>query len=84
LIVPHLYEEFDVESLCNMLSGKFGGIIYDVIQDRWFIFRDHMGINPVYIGRGNEGEFFVASEMKAFSDMANNIEIVLPGTKYNF
>jgi asparagine synthetase B (glutamine-hydrolysing) len=38
-----------------------------------------MGINPVYIGRGPEGEFFAASEMKAFHDYASNIEILLPG-----
>lgn len=79
LIVPHLYQEYDIATVCNMLSGKFAGIIYDIDQDRWFIIRDHMGINPVYIGRGFNGEFFAASELKSFHDYASSIEILLPG-----
>jgi len=62
------------------MSGKFGVVIYDKEQDRYFVGRDHLGIIPVYIGRGSQGEFFVCSELKAFHDFAStSIEILLPG-----
>ena len=65
--------------MSNVLHGKFGIIIYDQQQERFFVTRDHLGIIPVYIGRGSHGEFFVASELKAFHDFATSIEILLPG-----
>lgn len=62
------------------MSGKFGVCIYDSEQDRYFVGRDHLGIIPVYIGRGALGEFFVCSELKAFHDYATtSIEILKPG-----
>ena len=48
-------------------------------NERILVTRDHLGIIPVYIGRGAHGEFFVASELKAFHDYATSIEILLPG-----
>jgi asparagine synthase (glutamine-hydrolysing) len=38
---------------------------------------------PVYIGRGENGLFFVSSELKAFHDVATSIEIMLPGHYYD-
>lgn len=65
------------------MSGKFGVCIYDSIQDRYFVGRDHLGIIPVYIGRGLKGEFFVCSELKGFHDYAHSsIEILLPGNYF--
>jgi asparagine synthase (glutamine-hydrolysing) len=62
------------------MSGKFGVIIYDKEQNRFFVGRDHIGIIPVYMGRGQNGEFFVSSELKAFHDFATvSIEILKPG-----
>jgi len=78
-IIPHYYEEFGIEDLCNSLLGKFGLIIYDHVQKRYFVGRDHLGIIPVYIGRGQHGEFYVSSELKAFHDYATSIEILKPG-----
>jgi asparagine synthase (glutamine-hydrolysing) len=78
-VIPHFYEESDIETVSNVLHGKFGVIIYDQAQERFFVTRDHLGIIPVYIGRGSHGEFFVASELKAFHDFATSIEILLPG-----
>jgi len=62
-----------------MLHGKFGSLLYDRDQERIYVTRDHLGIIPVYIGRGSKGEFYVASELKAFHDYATTIEILLPG-----
>ncbi len=69
--------------LCNLLLGKFGSIIYDVDENRVFAIRDHIGIVPVYIGHGPDGELYVASELKAFYDIATSIEILMPGHYYD-
>ena len=62
------------------MSGKFGVTVYDSEQDRFFVGRDHLGICPVYIGRGTQGEFFACSELKAFHDFSTvSIEILKPG-----
>ncbi len=79
-IVPHLYDETeDFAYISNILSGKFGSLLYDSENERIFVTRDHLGVIPVYIGRGAHGEFYVASELKAFHDYATSIEILLPG-----
>ena len=79
-IVPHLYDEIDdFAQISSILSGKFGTLLYDSENERIYVARDHLGIIPVYIGRGSRGEFFVASELKAFHDYATSIEILLPG-----
>ncbi len=59
-----MYEELDIITLANTLSGKFGFTIYDVKKNRFYVVRDHIGIIPVYIGRGINGEFYVCSELK--------------------
>lgn len=83
LVVPHMYEAMEVKKLANILSGKFGAIVYDHKKNKFVVIRDHIGIIPVYIGKGKNGEFFVCSEMKAFHDEAANIQILLPGHYYD-
>lgn len=82
-IIPHLFDEMDIAKLSNILHGKFGIVIYDVKKDKFYVTRDHLGIIPVYIGRGLEGEFYVGSELKAFHDHAKTVEILLPGHYYD-
>ena len=81
-VIAHLYEEFDIPAIANMLSGKFGFTLFDVKKNKFFVVRDHIGIIPVYIGRGINGEFYVCSEMKGFHDYAQTIDILLPGKIY--
>ncbi len=80
-VIPHLFDEIDdFAQISNLLHGKFGSLLYDSENERILVTRDHLGIIPIYIGRGAHGEFFVASELKAFEDYATSIEILLPGT----
>jgi len=80
-VVTRLFDFYnaDVKKICNMLDGKFAGIVYDVKKNRYWVFRDHIGIIPCYIGRGLGGEFYVSNELKSFHDYANTLEILLPG-----
>ena len=78
-----MFEVMDIEKLSNTLSGKFGTIVYDHKQKTFVVIRDHIGIIPVYLGKGKNGEFYVCSEMKAFHDQAASIQILLPGHYYD-
>ena len=78
-IIAHLYEEFDIFTIANSLSGKFGFTLYDVKKNKFYVVRDHLGIIPVYIGHGINGEFYVCTEMKGFHYYAKTIDILLPG-----
>ena len=49
----------------NELRGMFAFIIYDSKTDAIFAVRDHVGIVPLYIGWGDDGSVWIASEMKA-------------------
>ena len=53
--------------------------MYDREKDLYFIARDHIGIVPLYTGRDQFGNFFVASELKALEGVCNKIEEFLPG-----
>ena len=61
------------------LNGIFGFALYDVENDSYLIARDHIGVIPMYIGWDKFGNFYVASELKAFEGYCNKIELFLPG-----
>ena len=46
------------------------------------IVRDHMGITPLYIGWGDDGSIWVASEMKAIHDKCPRVQQFPPGHMY--
>lgn len=54
VILP-LYREKDLGFLDD-LNGIFAFVLYDAVQERWVVARDHMGIVPLYMGRDGEGK----------------------------
>jgi asparagine synthetase B (glutamine-hydrolysing) len=77
-IILALYREHGAEFL-DRLNGIFAFVLYDRERDRYLIGRDHMGIVPLYTGRDEHGNFFVASEMKALVPVCRTIEEFPPG-----
>ncbi len=63
VILP-LYKEHGV-NFVDKLQGMFAFIIYDETNNSYLIARDHIGIIPLYTGYDADGNFYVASEMKA-------------------
>ncbi|MGL5040888.1 MAG: asparagine synthase-related protein, partial [Aeromonas sp.] len=61
------------------LNGIFAFILYDATQDTYLIGRDHMGIIPLYTGRDEQGNLYVASEMKALVPVCSSIALFPPG-----
>ena len=77
VILP-LYKEFGAEFV-DKLQGMFAFCLYDETQDRYIVARDHIGIIPLYIGYDADGNFYVASEMKALMPVCKTVEEFPPG-----
>ncbi|MFZ5951496.1 MAG: asparagine synthase B [Candidatus Rifleibacteriota bacterium] len=65
------------------LNGIFAFVLYDAEKECWLIGRDHIGIIPLYTGRDEHGNLYVASEMKALVPCCKTIEEFPPG-HYHF
>jgi asparagine synthase (glutamine-hydrolysing) len=62
-ILPHLYEQDGVE-MVKRLNGMFAFALWDEAAQRLFLFRDRMGIKPLYYAKAGRRLYF-ASEIKA-------------------
>ncbi|HAW92723.1 TPA: asparagine synthase B [Candidatus Azambacteria bacterium] len=77
VILP-LYLEHGADFL-DKLHGMFAFILYDAEQSRYLIARDHIGIIPLYYGYDENGQLFVASELKALVPVCKQIKEFPPG-----
>ena len=77
VILP-LYAERGVEFL-NDLNGIFAFALYDDARERYLIARDPIGVIPLFTGRDDRGQLYVASEMKALIGVCRSIEDFPPG-----
>ncbi|MGD0582742.1 MAG: asparagine synthase B [Bacteroidales bacterium] len=78
-IILALYREKGT-GFFNELNGIFAFALYDKANDSYLIARDHMGIVPLYKGWDKNGNFYVASELKALEGTCKLIELFTPGT----
>jgi len=77
VILP-LYEEFGVEFV-DKLQGMFAFCLYNETDNSYLIARDHIGIIPLYTGYDENGNFYVASEMKALMPICKTVSEFPPG-----
>ena len=77
VILP-LYKEFGVDFV-DKLQGMFAFIIYNAETNSYLIARDHIGIIPLYTGYDADGNFYVASEMKALMPICKTVSEFPPG-----
>jgi asparagine synthase (glutamine-hydrolysing) len=77
-VILALYKEKGADFLED-LNGIFAFALYDQEKDAYLIARDHIGIIPLYIGWDQNGNFYVASELKALECACNKIQEFLPG-----
>lgn len=64
----------------NDLKGMFAFALWDRAASDYLIARDPMGIIPLYFGRDAEGRLYVASELKALTDVCVSVEEFPPGS----
>ena len=79
--ILYLYDEFGPESV-SMLSGIFAFALYDPKAGDYLIARDPIGVVPLYWGRDEKGNLYVASELKAISEVCRGAEEFPPGHYY--
>jgi asparagine synthase (glutamine-hydrolysing) len=77
VIIP-LFQKYG-KNFVDQLNGIFAFAIYDIENDIYFVARDHMGICPLYQGWDKNGNYYVASELKALEGFCKTIENFLPG-----
>jgi asparagine synthase (glutamine-hydrolysing) len=61
------------------LDGIFAFALWDRDQRRYLVARDPIGVCPLYTGRDQHGQLFVASELKALEGVCRTIEDFPPG-----
>ena len=77
-VILSLYQEYGSDFL-DKLNGIFAFVLYDKAKGTYLIGRDHIGIIPLYTGRDAQGNFYVASEMKALVPVCKTVETFAPG-----
>ena len=77
-VILALYQEKGIDFIED-LNGIFAFALYDKAKDEYLIGRDHIGINPLYIGHDADGTLYVASELKALEGFCDEYEPFLPG-----
>ncbi|HOB24160.1 MAG TPA: asparagine synthase B [Kaistella sp.] len=77
-VILALYRR-DGKNFLEKLNGIFAFALYDTENDVYLVGRDHMGICPLYQGWYKNGNYYVASELKALEGVCKTIESFLPG-----
>jgi asparagine synthase (glutamine-hydrolysing) len=78
-VILALYRE-KKEKFLDDLNGIFAFCLYDEVDDAYLIGRDHIGIIPLYMGWDTQGNFYVASELKALEGFCNKIQEFPPAS----
>jgi asparagine synthase (glutamine-hydrolysing) len=77
-VILALYADKGTDFL-DELNGIFAFVLYDEANDCYMAARDHIGIEPLYIGWDIYGDHFFASELKALEGICTKIEVFPPG-----
>mmetsp|Transcript_14356 Transcript_14356/g.26091 ORF Transcript_14356/g.26091 Transcript_14356/m.26091 type:complete len:601 (-) Transcript_14356:344-2146(-) len=82
VILPLYAEHGPTIDMCRHLRGMFSFVLYDKSRDLYLAVRDHIGITPLYIGWGNDGSVYFASELKSLVNECIRFENFPPGHMY--
>ena len=72
-IIIHLYKQYGIEYLLQLLDGVFAFVLYDSNQEKIYVARDPYGVRPLYILNDNTATstaiplIAFASELKVLS-----------------
>lgn len=79
-IILHMYNKYGIEKTIKSLDGEFAFILYDTLDDKLFVGRDHLGIRGLFIGKSND-EIMIGSELKSIKPNLQTQQF-LPGHYY--
>jgi asparagine synthase (glutamine-hydrolysing) len=91
-VIIHLYKNFGLENMLNMLDGVFAFVLYDINLNKVFVSRDLFGVRPLYILKScdnniNIQNYVVSSELKVIRHFKRDNNVVsqfTPGTYTSF
>ena len=70
-IILALYQDKGVDFFED-INGIYAFALFDKEKDLFLIGRDHMGIIPLYQGWDKDGQYYVASELKALEGVCTH------------
>jgi asparagine synthase (glutamine-hydrolysing) len=76
--IIHMYVKFGFQEMLKRLDGYFTISLYDSKTKKLYVGRDFYGVKSLYIGR-NTSEIYIASELKAITDVTDIAEPFPPG-----
>jgi len=82
VIIP-MYKELGVIETARRLDAEYVFVIYDEEIGKYIAARDPIGIRPLFYGYSEGGAIHFASEMKAISEMCDEVKPFPPGHVYN-
>jgi asparagine synthase (glutamine-hydrolysing) len=77
-VILALYREEGTDFL-RKLNGIFAFVLWDEARGRYLVARDPIGVMPLYYGRDESGQLWVASEMKAIEPYCTFVRAFPPG-----
>jgi len=72
-VLLQLYQKLG-PSMCQHLNGIFGFVVVSADGRSMMAARDHCGIKPLYVGYGQGGSVWFASELKSLVDQCDRID----------
>lgn len=72
-VILEAFEQYGVEFV-NQLQGMFAIAIYDKVDEKLFLFRDRLGIKPIFYYWDGK-DFAFASEIKALTTLNFNLKV---------
>jgi len=82
VIIP-MFKELGMKETARRLDAEFVCVLYDAEVDKYFAARDPVGIRPMFYGYASDGKIMFSSEMKAISEMCQDVKPFPPGYIYD-
>ena len=82
VIIP-MFQELGILETAKRMDAEFVCVIYDADLDKYFAARDPVGIRPMFYGYASDGKIMFASEMKALSELCEEVHPFPPGHIYD-
>ena len=80
-VIIHMYKKYGILETIKNLDGVFAFVLYDSNINKLFAGRDAFGVRPLFMGKNNKNkELCFSSELKAISEISENIEQFMPGS----
>ena len=82
VIIP-MFRELGIKETARRLDAEFVCVLYDAEVDKYYAARDPVGIRPMFYGYSSDGKIMFASEMKAISELCQEVKPFPPGHIYD-